>query len=138
MHIGMYSGAFKIQPEISVTEIFVNGEKLSAADFSAVQWDKIQMPIELYCYQHKRGKSFYHEDIKRLLAVFSIPSKESSFYTRLSNAEFLTSYKEVLSSIIGKEVNKIEILRSKYRYLQKDDQAKYILINSKEFFEQCN
>ena len=91
MHFGMYSGPFKVQPEISVTEIIVNGEKLSAEDFSATQWDKIVLPIELYCSQHKRGKTFYHEDIKRLLARFHIPSNETSFYAELSNADFFNS-----------------------------------------------
>ena len=138
MHFGMYSGPFKVQPEISVTEIIVNGEKLSAEDFSATQWDKIVLPIELYCSQHKRGKTFYHEDIKRLLARFHIPSNEKSFYLELSNADFLSAYQKVLSSIIGRDINKIEILRSKYRYLQINDQASYLLINSKDFFEQCN
>ena len=138
MHFGMYSGPFKVQPEISVTEIIVNGEKLSAEDFSATQWDKIVLPIELYCSQHKRGKTFYHEDIKRLLARFYIPSNEESFYLELSNADFLSAYQKVLSSIIGRDINKIEILRSKYRYLQINDQASYLLINSKDFFEQCN
>ena len=138
MHFGMYSGPFKVQPEISVTEIIVNGEKLSAEDFSATQWDKIVLPIELYCSQHKRGKTFYHEDIKRLLARFYIPSNETSFYAELSNADFLSAYQKVLSSIIGRDINKIEILRSKYRYLQINDHANYLLINSKDFFEQCN
>ena len=138
MHFGMYSGPFKVQPEISVTEIIVNGEKLSAEDFSATQWDKIILPIELYCSQHKRGKTFYHEDIKRLLARFHIPSNEKSFYLELSNADFLSAYQKVLSSIIGRDINKIEILRSKYRYLQINDQERYLLINSKDFFEQCN
>ncbi len=91
MHFGMYSGPFKVQPEISVTEIIVDGEKLSAADFSATQWDKIILPVELYCSQNKRGKTFYHEDIKRLLARFYIPSNESTFYTGLPNAEFLSA-----------------------------------------------
>ena len=138
MHFGMYSGPFKVQPEISVTEIIVNGEKLSAEDFSATQWDKIVLPIELYCSQHKRGKTFYHEDIKRLLARFHIPSNEKSFYLELSNADFLSAYQKVLSSIIGRDIDKIEILRSKYRYLQINDHTNYLLINSKDFFEQCN
>ena len=138
MHFGMYSGPFKVQPEISVTEVIVDGEKLSAADFSATQWDKIILPIELYCSQHKRGKTFYQEDIKRLLARFYISSNETFFYSELSNADFLSAYHKVLSSIIGRDINKIEILSSRYRYLQINDNANYLLINSKDFFEQCN
>ena len=138
MHFGMYSGPFKVQPEISVTEVIVDGEKLSAADFSATQWDKIILPIELYCSQHKRGKTFYREDIKRLLARFNIPSSESSFYNELSNADFLSAYKKVLSSVIDRDINDLDILVSKYRYLQINDNANYVLINSKDFFEQCN
>lgn len=138
MHFGMYSGPFKVQPEISVTEVIVDGEKLSAADFSATQWDKIILPIELYCSQHKRGKTFYHEDIKRLLTRFSIPSNEESFYSEISNTAFLSAYKKVLSSVIERDINDINILVSRYRYLQINDNANYVLINSKDFFEQCN
>lgn len=138
MHFGMYSGAFKVQPEISVTEIMVDGKKLSAANFSATEWDKIILPIELYCDQYKRGKTFYQADIKRLLARLKIPSKESSFYSALSNTDFLSAYKKVLSSIIGSEISDINILVSRYRYLQINGHANYVLLNSKDFFEQCN
>ena len=138
MHFGMYSGASKIHSELSVTEIFINGEKLSAADFSATQWDKIQMPLELYCAQNKNGKSFYHQNIKRLLGVLKIPSTEAIFYEQIPTADFLDRYKERLTSITREDINEIKILKCRYQYLQINDDTRYILINSKDFFEQCN
>ncbi|MBA2498903.1 MAG: hypothetical protein H0V30_04185 [Chitinophagaceae bacterium] len=138
MHSGMYSGTFKVQSEISVTELIIDGKKLSASDYSATEWDKIIMPAELYCRHHLKDKIFYQEDIKRLLARFKLPSNETSFYTALSKDEFLILYKKLLSSLIGKKIHEIEIIQSKYQYLQIDHDARYILINSKDFLEQCN
>ncbi len=65
-HYGMYSEVMKVQAEYNVFEVTVNGRTLKGENFSAVQWDKIILPL-VYFKNVSRSNDLYYTTIKRLM-----------------------------------------------------------------------
>ena len=44
-HYGMYSSIIKPATQYNIPEVFVDGERLAAKDFSPQEWDNIMQPV---------------------------------------------------------------------------------------------
>lgn len=89
----------------AVTEIWVNGERLAAKDFSALEWDQLMLPLTLFPLQATWNSHLYGQEISRLTGA-----KDSSLYINaVSQEEFDAWYRERVKRIAGIKDNNADI-----------------------------
>jgi len=114
-HYGMYSEVMHVKPTYQVWEVQVNGQKLSAEDFSIQQWDKIILPLQYY-QGINSSNQLYHRDVKRLLQKLHLFTTEENFLSNCSYPDFEQWYKRYLQSVTGEAVSDMEITYRSYRF----------------------
>lgn len=109
-HYGMYSAVISPEKNYTVTEIFVNGRRLAAKDFSSQEWDNIVLPAEKFYMQQQWNSLNWNNDIRRMLHLH-----DSSAYTNsLTEAAFKKWYAKRLTAITGIKTDSFRIAFTPY------------------------
>ena len=111
-HYGMYSAVINPDKHYTITEIYVNGKRLTTKDFTPQQWDNIIQPAEKYYSQQQWNSFNWNNDIKRLLHV-----QDSSLYTNtLTENSFRKWYASRLAHITGEKIDSFRIAFTPYTF----------------------
>jgi len=111
-HYGMYSSVIKPAETYNIPEVFINGNRLAAKDFSPQQWDNIMQPLEKFYTQNDWNNNLWHTDIQRMMPF----TDSSKFANTISAEQFETWYRQRLENITGEKINSYSIIFTDYSF----------------------
>ncbi|QEC69536.1 hypothetical protein FRZ67_20345 [Panacibacter ginsenosidivorans] len=112
-HYGMYSSVIKPEAHYNIPEVFVDGERLAAKDFSPQEWDNIMQPVIQFRFQQGWNNAIYQNEIQRFLPF----ADATKFNNSITKEEFDQWYQLHLQNLLDKKINKVEVIISDYNFI---------------------
>ena len=112
-HYGMYSSVIKPATQCNIPEVFINGERLAAKEFSPQEWDNIMQPVIKFNGQETWNNQLWQTDIHRLLPF----ADASKFNNSITKEEFDQWYLLHLQNLLDKKIDKVEVIFSDYNFI---------------------
>ncbi len=112
-HYGMYSHSINIEKAYEVIEVEADGKILRGQDFAPHTWDKILLPV-VYFSNIKQSNRLYYSDIRRLMGIVHLTTKEDHFIQQCDYHSFEIWYKKYLEKIVGHSIVNCRIRLHQY------------------------
>jgi hypothetical protein len=108
-HYGMYSEIMKPKPSYTAYQVYIDGEILQTKNYAPQKWDKIVQPI-VYFSKHSNWNAQMFAEVNRLTGI----NDQKKYLDQITKQEFYAWYKHYLTSVLGKEINIVEVTMSEY------------------------
>lgn len=112
---GMYSQRQYFSDTQKVYQLYVNGQKLNLSDFSLVERDMMQIPIDYFGRQEYINSQAFIT-MRSVFAKLKLDGllQEKNFVNNTSNLQFYTWFKELVQKNIGNPVAQLEVFEEHY------------------------
>jgi hypothetical protein len=114
---GMFSGKFFINDTQKVIRLYVNKQPVDFTQYSMVERDMLQIPLENYLEERKTNETIFYT-MKRVLGKAGIGQlmKEEKYTNNITGKDFMKWYKKRLQKILGYPVNNVDAYLQKYTW----------------------
>lgn len=116
---GMYAGKIVPMPEYTIYKVYANNQLLQPKQFSIQEWDKVYVPIFMFLAKDTANTSSIEIKNRLLLKLrlnTLLSANENFQNTAFGERQFISWYKNYLSSFSGLQVNDLKIVKHNYSW----------------------